>query len=140
MGQHPDPDPYRDEDEDLEALGGPVYEGSGLSVRALTADELQRFLDAHVGQPARPIGRGWATLDPPGHPAGVPRTPSTRPRSAGRRPCPPGHAWPRAAGTAAPAAPPSRPTGSSAPPSGPAGPTRPPGGPPQSRPARPPPS
>jgi hypothetical protein len=74
MGQHPDPDPY--EDEDLEALGTPVYEGSGLSVRALTAEELQRFLDTHHGQPARPLGSGWAALDPPpGHPLGVPRTP-----------------------------------------------------------------
>src|SRR5512133_762511 len=74
MGQHPDPDPY--EDEDLEALGTPVYEGSGLSVRALTADELQRFLDAHHGQPTRPLGSSWAALDPPpAHPLGVPRTP-----------------------------------------------------------------
>jgi hypothetical protein len=55
MRQHPDPDPDVDE-EDLEELGTPVYEGSGLSVRALTAEELQRFLDAHHGQPAQP---GW---------------------------------------------------------------------------------
>jgi hypothetical protein len=77
MGRHPppDPDPYRDEDEDPEALGTPVYEGTGLSVRALTAEELRRFLDAHHGQPARPLGSGWAALDPPGHPSGVPRTP-----------------------------------------------------------------
>jgi Nuclease-related domain len=74
MGQHPDPDPH--EDEDLEALGTPVYEGSGLSVRALTAEELQRFLAAHHGQPARRLGSGWAALDPPpAHSLGVPRSP-----------------------------------------------------------------
>jgi hypothetical protein len=71
MRQHPDPD----EDEDLETLGTPIYEGSGLSVRALTTDELQRFLDAHHDQPARPLGSGWAALDPPRQPSGVPRTP-----------------------------------------------------------------
>jgi hypothetical protein len=60
MRQHPDPDPDVDE-EDLEELGTPVYEGSGLSVRALTAEELQRFLDAHQGQPAS----GWAAAGPP---------------------------------------------------------------------------
>jgi hypothetical protein len=78
MRQHPDPGPddYEDEDEeDLEELGTPVYQGTGLSVRALTAEELQRFLDAHTGQPAELLGRGWAALDPPGHPAGGPRTP-----------------------------------------------------------------
>jgi hypothetical protein len=78
MRQHPDPGPddYEDEDEeDLEELGTPVYQGTGLSVRALTAEELQRFLDAHTGQPAELLGRGWAALDPPGHPAGDPRTP-----------------------------------------------------------------
>jgi hypothetical protein len=76
MRQHPDsdPDPYEDE-EDLEELGTPVYQGTGLSVRALTAEELQRFLDAHDDQPAELLGSGWAALDPPGHPLGVPRTP-----------------------------------------------------------------
>jgi Nuclease-related domain len=76
MGQHPDPDPnpYEDE-EDLEELGTPVYQGSGLSVRALTAEELQRFLAAHADQPAQLLGSGWATLDPSGHPLRVPRTP-----------------------------------------------------------------
>jgi hypothetical protein len=44
-------------------------------VRALTAEELQRFLDAHHGQPVQLLGSGWATLDPPGHPLGGPRTP-----------------------------------------------------------------
>jgi hypothetical protein len=73
---NPDPDPHGYEDEDLEALGTPVYEGSGLSVRALTADELQQFLDVHHDQPARRLGSGWAALDPPPeHPLGVPRTP-----------------------------------------------------------------
>jgi hypothetical protein len=80
MGQHPNPDhdPYRDEDQDLETLGTPVYEGTGLSVRALTTDELQQFLDAHTGQPARPLGRGWVALDPPpGHPLrGSPDSPA----------------------------------------------------------------
>jgi hypothetical protein len=77
MRQHQDPDPYEDEDdeEDLEELGTPVYQGTGLSVRALTAEELQRFLDAHQGQPAELLGSGWAALDPPGHSLGVPRTP-----------------------------------------------------------------
>jgi Nuclease-related domain len=80
MRQHPDhfhhQDPGRDDDEeDLEQLGTPVYQGSGLSVRALTAEELQRFLDAHQGQPAELLGSGWATLDQPEHFLGVPRTP-----------------------------------------------------------------
>jgi hypothetical protein len=76
MHQHPDPDPYDYEDEeDLEELGTPVYQGTGLSVRALTAEELQRFLDAHHGQPAQLLGSGWTALDQPGHPLGVPRTP-----------------------------------------------------------------
>jgi hypothetical protein len=73
MRQHPDP--YDDDDEeDPEELGTPVYQGTGLSVRALTAEQLQRFLDAHHGQPAELLGSGWATLDP-AHPLGVPRTP-----------------------------------------------------------------
>jgi hypothetical protein len=75
MRQHPDPDPYEHDEEDLEELGTPVYQGTGLSVRALTAEELQRFLDAHHGQPAELLGSGWTTLDPPGHPLGVPRPP-----------------------------------------------------------------
>jgi hypothetical protein len=56
-----------DEDEDLEELGTPVYQGSGLSVRALAAEELQRFLDAHDGQPAELLGSGWreAAVSPP---------------------------------------------------------------------------
>jgi hypothetical protein len=75
MRQHPDPDPYDEDEEDLEELGTPVYQGRGLSVRALTAEELQRFLDAHQGQPAQLLGSGWAALDPPGDPLGGPRTP-----------------------------------------------------------------
>jgi hypothetical protein len=80
MRQHPDDfhheDPGRaDDEEDLEELGTPVYQGSGLSVRALTAEELQRFLDAHHDQPAELLGSGWATLDQPEHPLGVLRTP-----------------------------------------------------------------
>jgi hypothetical protein len=89
MRQHQDPDDFHDEDldrydeeeeeeeeeEDLEEFGTPVYQGTGLSVRALTAAELQRFLDAHADQPAELLGSGWAALDQPGHPLGVPRTP-----------------------------------------------------------------
>jgi len=72
MGQHPNPDPG---EEDLEALGTPVYDGSGLSVRALSAEELQRFLDVHADQPAQRLGSGWGALEPPGRTLGVPRTP-----------------------------------------------------------------
>jgi Nuclease-related domain len=81
MHQHHDPDDFHedldryDAEEDLEELGTPVYHSSGLSVRALTAEELQRFLDAHHDQPAQLLGSGWAALDPPGDPLGVPRTP-----------------------------------------------------------------
>jgi len=71
---HEDLDRYDDED-DPEELGTPVYQGTGLSVRALTAEELQRFLDAHHDQPAEPLGSGWTALDPPGHPLGSPPTP-----------------------------------------------------------------
>jgi hypothetical protein len=81
MRQHPDDfhdqdlDPYDGDEEELEELGAPVYQGSGLSVRALTAEELQRFLDAHHGQPAELLGSGWAALDPPRHAPEFPRTP-----------------------------------------------------------------
>jgi hypothetical protein len=78
MRQHPnpdaDPDGYEDED-DLEALGTPIYQGSGLSVRALTAEDVQQFLDAHTGQPASLLGSGWTALDSSAHPLGDPRTP-----------------------------------------------------------------
>jgi hypothetical protein len=73
MHQHQDPDPYDEDEEDLEELGTPVYQGCGLSVRALTAEELQRFLDAHHDQPAELRGSGWGALDPPGDPLGGPR-------------------------------------------------------------------
>ena len=83
MRQHQDPDDFHDqdlgrdndEDEDPEELGTPLYQGTGLSVRALTAEQLQRFLDAHQGQSAELLGSGWSGLDPPGHPLGGPRTP-----------------------------------------------------------------
>jgi hypothetical protein len=76
MGQHPNPDPDPDKDEeDLEELGTPFYQGTGLSVRALTTEELQQFLNAHADQPAQRLGSGWAALDRPGHPLKVPRTP-----------------------------------------------------------------
>jgi hypothetical protein len=71
MRQHPD-DSH--DEEDLEELGTPVYQGTGLSVRALTAEELQRFLDAHADQPAQLLGSGWAALDPPGDSEGSPWT------------------------------------------------------------------
>jgi hypothetical protein len=74
MGQHPNPDPDKHED-DLEELGTPFYQGTGLSVRALSAEELQQFLDAHADQPAELLGSGWTTLDRPGHPLTVPRIP-----------------------------------------------------------------
>jgi hypothetical protein len=92
MRQHPDDfhdedlDRYHDDEgEDLEELGTPVYQGTGLSVRALTAEELQRFLDAHHGQPAQLLGGGWAALDPPGHSPEPPWTPPapTLPAPAG---------------------------------------------------------
>jgi hypothetical protein len=75
MRQHPDPDPNDDEDdENLEELGTPVYQGTGLSVRALTAEELQRFLDAHADQPAQLLGSGWTALDAPDDLPGGSRT------------------------------------------------------------------
>jgi hypothetical protein len=81
MRQHQAPDDFHHQDLDRydngdeEELGTPVYQGTGLSVRALTAEELQRFLDAHAGQPARPLGSGWAALDPPERPLGGPQAP-----------------------------------------------------------------
>jgi hypothetical protein len=78
-----DLDRYDGDEADLEELGTPVYRGSGLSVRALTAEELQQFLDAHHGQPAELLGSGWSALDP-WDPYGVPRT------SPGAEPEPPG--------------------------------------------------
>jgi hypothetical protein len=91
MRQHPhdfhdeDLDPYDGDNDDLDELGTPVYQGSSLSVRALTAEELQRFLDAHHDQPAELLGSGWATLNPSGPPLGVPWAPpaATPPAPAG---------------------------------------------------------
>ena len=78
MRQYPDDFRHEDldhyDDKDLQELGAPVYQGNGLSVRALTAEELQRFLDAHQGQPAQLLGSGWAAHDSPTHPLGGPRT------------------------------------------------------------------
>jgi hypothetical protein len=74
MGQPPNPDPDKDKD-DLEELGTPFYQGTGLSVRALTAEELEQFLDAHADQPTELLGSGWAALDRRSHPLTVPRTP-----------------------------------------------------------------
>jgi hypothetical protein len=82
MGQHPNTNPNRDEHE-LEDLGRPVYQGTGLSVRALTAKELQQFLDAHADQPAELPGSGWDAPDRPGHPLKVVRIPP------GAEPAPP---------------------------------------------------
>jgi hypothetical protein len=73
MGQHHDPD---DHNQDLDSdLGRPIYQGDGLTVRELDAEELQRFLDAHARQPARRLGSGWAALDSPAQPLERPRTP-----------------------------------------------------------------
>lgn len=61
--------PHDGDPEDLEdlELGTPVYEGTGLSVRALTAEQLERFLQAHAGEPGRLLGCGWggAAAPPP---------------------------------------------------------------------------
>jgi hypothetical protein len=66
---HPSPsDP--DDLDDLE-LGTPVYQGTGLTVRALSAEELDRFLDAHAEEPARRLGAGWDRLEPTPPPAPV---------------------------------------------------------------------
>ena len=76
MGQHPNPDKHKDDlKDDLEELGTPFYQGNGLSVRALTTDELQQFLDAQADHPAELLGSGWAALDRMSHPLTVPRTP-----------------------------------------------------------------
>jgi hypothetical protein len=73
------PDDFHHEDLDGENLndeiGRPVYQGTGLTVRELNAEELQRFLDAHHGQPGQLLGSGWAALDPSAHPLRDPRTP-----------------------------------------------------------------
>jgi hypothetical protein len=61
-----DPDDLEPDDlDDDQELGTPVYEGTGLTVRALTHQELARFLDAHAGEPARRLGGGWDQRPPP---------------------------------------------------------------------------
>jgi hypothetical protein len=123
MRQHPDPNPNGYEDEDMEELGTPIYEGSGLSVRALTA---RSSSGSWTPTPASPPS-GWAAVGPPwthrGTPWGVPGPLRSLPdpcrrSDPGRLPA----AW---AGLAAP---PSRSTGATAPPSWPPGPTASPGG------------
>jgi|SoiMethySBSTD1v2_1073268.scaffolds.fasta_scaffold2160870_2 hypothetical protein len=75
MCQHPEPNARRDEaEEEAEELGTPIYGGSGLSVRALTAAELQRFLDAHHGQPAQPSAAAGMPCTHQGTPSGFPRS------------------------------------------------------------------
>jgi hypothetical protein len=93
MGQLHDPDDLDHQDLD-DDLGRPVYHGDGLSVRELSAEELQRFLDAHAGQPAQLLGSGWAALDPPGHPHEVPRTPPAAAAAAPAEPVTGSHGRP----------------------------------------------
>jgi hypothetical protein len=85
-----------DLEDDPEELGTPVYEGTGLSVRALTAEEVDRFLEANAGQPAQLLGADWDRLQPteaprksfpdppgpamPGWPASLPAGPRLAPR------------------------------------------------------------
>ena len=65
MGPHHDPDDLDHQDLD-DDLGRPVYHGDGLSVRELSAEELQRFLDAHAGPAAaKELGRPGPTGAPP---------------------------------------------------------------------------
>jgi hypothetical protein len=64
---HPTPaDPHDLEPDDLDdlKLGTPVYQGTGLTVRALSAEELDLFLDAHAQEPARRLGAGWDRPEP----------------------------------------------------------------------------
>jgi hypothetical protein len=74
-------DDLQDDPEELE-LGTPVYEGTGLSVRALTAEEVDRFLQAHADQPAQLLGSGWDALQPSGRLTGGPRRGSPEPLGA----------------------------------------------------------
>jgi hypothetical protein len=79
MRQQQDPDDFHHEDPENEDLddefGRPVYQGTGLTVRELNAEELQRFLDAHAGQPAQLLGSGWTALEPTRAPLRGSRTP-----------------------------------------------------------------
>jgi Nuclease-related domain len=90
---HPSPDPddrtpqhHDDLDGDEpEEIGTPVYQGTGLSVRALTAEELDRFLAAHTSQAGRPVGAGWHAPSPTGPPPWGSPDP-TAPAAAGWQP------------------------------------------------------
>jgi hypothetical protein len=64
-----DPDNLEPDDLDDHELGTPVYQGTGLTVRALSAEELARFLDTHAQEPARRLGAGWDQLEPTPPPA-----------------------------------------------------------------------
>jgi hypothetical protein len=93
MGRHHDPDDLDHQNLD-DDLGRPIYQGDGLSVRELSAEELQRFLDAHTGQPAQLLGSGWTALNPSGHPEGVPRTPPAGTAAAPAQPVTGSHGRP----------------------------------------------
>jgi hypothetical protein len=85
---HPSPsDPDHLEPDDLDDLefGTPVYQGTGLTVRALTHEQLADFLDAHAQEPARRLGTGWARLKP---------TPATPARGSAALSDPAGVGWP----------------------------------------------
>ncbi len=80
---HHQPDEHLDVDEaEALELGTPVYEGTGLSVRALTGEELDRFFEAHAGQPAPLPGSDRDALRPPAHPPEVPPWGSADPSGA----------------------------------------------------------
>jgi hypothetical protein len=59
-----DPEGLEPDDLDHLELGTPVYEGTGLTVRALTHQQLAGFLDAHAEEPARRLGAGRDRLRP----------------------------------------------------------------------------
>jgi hypothetical protein len=71
------PSPYDPDDlepdhlDDLDGLelGTPVYQGTGLTVRALTHEQLADFLDANAQEPTRLLGTGWDRLKPAMPPA-----------------------------------------------------------------------
>jgi hypothetical protein len=85
---HPAPyDPDDLEPDDLdEELGTPVYQGTGLTVRALSAEELARFLDTHAQEPARRLGAGWDQLEPTPPPAWHSTAPTGRVEVGGPAP------------------------------------------------------
>jgi hypothetical protein len=73
-----DPDDLEADDlDDDEEFGTVVYEGTGLTVRALTAEQLARFLDAHAEEPARRLGNGLDQLPPPPPPPPVGDSPDS---------------------------------------------------------------